>query len=52
MNGGDMIWLWLGRISNLPLGGAVLCKVSVLLFAAWCVHAALWRANPRWRVVL
>ncbi|MCH7724925.1 MAG: hypothetical protein IH991_00380 [Planctomycetes bacterium] len=52
MNGGDMIWLWLGRISNLPLGVAVLCKVSVLLFAAWCVHAALWRANPRWRVVL
>jgi tetratricopeptide (TPR) repeat protein/beta-lactamase regulating signal transducer with metallopeptidase domain len=27
-------------------------KVTVLLTTAWCVHALLHRANPRWRVLL
>ncbi|MBL7648613.1 MAG: M48 family metalloprotease [Candidatus Hydrogenedentes bacterium] len=37
---------------GLPFVDAVLVKATVLLAVAWLIHLALWRRNPRWRVLL
>ena len=35
-----------------PLWVVLLLKITAILSAAWLAHAALVRANPRWRVLL
>ncbi|MEN6627726.1 MAG: M56 family metallopeptidase [Candidatus Sumerlaeia bacterium] len=37
---------------DLPAGWSILLKASALLAFGWVMHAALMRANPRWRVLL
>ena len=38
-------------IAETPLWGLLLLKATAILSAAWLVHAALGRVNPRWRVL-
>jgi len=35
-----------------PVWAVVVLKVTAILAAAWAAHGALWRSNPRWRVLL
>ncbi len=39
-------------IASAPVGAVLLLKITAVLLAAWAIHLALWRANPRWRVLL
>jgi hypothetical protein len=39
-------------IIDAPAWALLLVKVTAILLAAWLVHMALLRANPRWRVLL
>ena len=39
-------------IADAPVWVVLLLKVTAILSAAWLVHLALARANPRWRVFL
>ncbi len=41
----------LDRLAEAPAGLPLLLKATLVLAAAWLVHAALMRANPRWRVL-
>ncbi len=40
------------QLEGLPPLVAVLAKITMLLAIVWTCHALLWRANPRWRVVM
>ena len=51
MNNESVFRPWLEDIADAPLWIVILMKVSILLAAAWTVHAALFRSNPRWRVL-
>jgi hypothetical protein len=39
-------------LAGAPAWALVLTKVTLLLAAAWIVHFALARVNPRWRILL
>ncbi len=45
-------WVPFSEHGLLTLAIVLLAKITVLLAVAWCVHALLRRANPRWRVLL
>jgi beta-lactamase regulating signal transducer with metallopeptidase domain/Leucine-rich repeat (LRR) protein len=42
----------LGSLTELPTAVIVLLKMTVLLGAGWILHFALFRRNPRWRVLV
>ena len=52
MNLFDFLGNDLTRMAAMPVWGWLLCKITLLLAAAWFMHLALVRANPRWRVFL
>ncbi|WP_337173934.1 carboxypeptidase regulatory-like domain-containing protein [Paludisphaera sp.] len=41
----------LDRLAEAPTGLLIVLKATAVLAAAWLCHAALARANPRWRVL-
>ena len=43
---------FLGSLTELPTAVIVLFKMTVLLGAGWILHFALFRRNPRWRVLV
>ena len=42
----------LGSLTELPTAVVVLLKMTLLLGAGWMLHFALFRRNPRWRVLV
>jgi hypothetical protein len=44
------LWLFDRSLAAGPLEGVVV-RISLVLAIAWLAHAALARANPRWRVL-
>ena len=47
-----MVFRGLPSIVDTPAWALLLLKMTAILLAAWCVHLALRRTNPRWRVFL
>ncbi len=43
---------WSETLTNLPPTALLLAKITLLLAIAWLLHAASFRSNPRWRVML
>jgi beta-lactamase regulating signal transducer with metallopeptidase domain len=48
----DSLTSGLARIAMMNAGTVLLGKATLLLAVGWLLHAALARANPRWRVLL
>lgn len=43
---------WFESIIAAPLAVDLVVRMTILLALGWLVHLALWRANPRWRMLL
>jgi len=52
MSASELVSRGLAMLANAPPWGVLLVKITAILLAAWVVHHAIGRTNPRWRVLL